>query len=117
MKAVKCKKCKKTIARNLHPVKCSSCQKHFHKKCGKVPSNVPKWVCLDCQCLELPFYSLTNEAFIRTINDVEDIDQANLNLLPSFSVQTLLDKITSDVCIETGEFESETVNSKYYSPN
>ena len=29
----------------------------------------------------------------------------------------MLDKITSSACIETGEFESETVNSKYFSPN
>ena len=117
VKAIKCKKCKKTIARNLRPVQCSSCHKHFHKKCGKVPLNISKWICLDCSGLELPFCKLSNEEFIRTLNGVDDFDQSHLNLLPSFSVQTLLDKITSDVCIETGEFESETVNSKYYSPN
>ena len=119
VKRIKCKKCKKTIARNLHPVKCTSCQKNFHKKCAKSPLNQvnDKWTCQECTGLELPFCALSNEQFLCTINGIDNIDHTKLNLLPSFSVRTLLDKITSNICIETGEFESETVNSKYYSPN
>ena len=99
-------------------MQCVSCKKHFHKKCAKLTSKGSNiWTCLECLCFELPFSNLSNEDFIRTINDVGDIDQTKLNLLPSFSVQTLLDKITSEACIQTGEFESETINSKYYSPN
>ena len=118
VKAIKCKQCKKTIARNLHPVQCTICKKNFHKKCAKLPKNIcNNWNCQDCTGLEFPFCNLSNEEFISTINGIDNTDKTKLNLLPSFSVQTLLDKITSDVCIETGGFESETVNSKYYAPN
>ena len=117
VKRTKCKKCIKTIARNLHPVQCTSCQKNFHKKCAQISPHhsTNNWVCHDCSGLELPFCNLSDEQLLATFNGI-DIDETKLNLLPSFSIQTLLDKITSNGCIETGEFESETVNSKYYSP-
>ena len=117
IKRINCKKCKKTIARNLHPVQCRSCQKNFHKKCARLPLNKTfnNWTCHDCTGLEFPFCKLSNEEFLGTINGIDNIDETKLNLLPSFSLQTLLDKI-SNAYIETGEFESETVNSKYYSP-
>ena len=116
---IKCKKCKKTIARNLQPVQCTSCKKNFHKKCAKLTSNhiCNWWSCHDCTGLEFPFCNLSNEEFLGTINGIDNIDETKLSLLPSFSVQTLLDKITSNICIETGEFEADTINSKYYSSN
>ena len=40
----------------------------------------------------------------------------SLNILPSFSIQTLLDKISGSVTIETDEFLSDSIESKYYKP-
>ena len=119
VKVIKCSHCKKTIARSLYPVQCSSCSKNFHKKCAKVYSKQApcNWSCNGCLRLELPFANLPNDEFIGIINGLDNIDNTKLNLLPSFSVQSLLDKITTHACIETGEFESETVNSRYFSPN
>ena len=118
VKAIKCNHCKLTIAWNLYPVQCSVCSKNFHKKCAKLSSKqVPFWTCHQCTRLEFPFGNLQDDEFISAINGVDNFDENKLNLLPSFSVQSLLDKITSHACIETGEFESETVNSKYYTPN
>ena len=119
IKATKCNHCKKTIARNLYPLQCSTCSKNFHKKCGKIYSKQvpPNWNCHQCTNVEFPFASLQHEEFINTINGIDNIDETKLNLLPSFCVKSLLDKITNHSCIETGEFESETVNSKYYTPH
>ena len=119
VKATKCSGCKKTIARSIHPVKCSSCSKNFHKKCSKIPLKncQNKWTCHDCCRVEIPFYNISNDDFIATINGIDNIDDTKLNLLPSYSVQTLLDKITNSAYVESGEINSETVNSKYYTPN
>ena len=67
--------------------------------------------------LEFPFCNLSNEIFLRSIKGIGNIDSTKLSSLPSFSGQTLLDKIKTNACIETGDFESETVSSKHYSPN
>ena len=40
----------------------------------------------------------------------------SLNILPSFSIQTLLDKISGAITIETDEFLSDSIESKYYKP-
>ena len=40
----------------------------------------------------------------------------SLNILPSFSIQTLLDTISGAITIETDEFLSDSIESKYYKP-
>ena len=39
-----------------------------------------------------------------------------MEFLPSFSIKTLLDKLPGNVTIQTGDFSSDFISSKYYTP-
>ena len=51
-----------------------------------------------------------------TINGLDELDRGNLHSKPSFSIKSLLDKIGGRQTIQTGDFDSETITSKYYTP-
>ena len=112
----KCTLCKKRIQANHIAIDCITCKKSFHKKCSIKNSNVENWECDPCLLNNLPFFNLENTEFGITL-DGRSLPKLNtLNILPSFSIQTLLDKISGAVTIETDEFLADTIESKYYKP-
>ena len=114
VKRIGCTGCKKTIARSTIPVRCDLCNKPYHKKCSKSTSSA--WACFKCLNAGLAFSKINNEEFICTINAINKNDQNMLNLLPSYTINSLLDKISAAGSAHTDEYLSETINSKYFSP-
>ena len=110
-----CEGCKKTIARSIYPVKCSLCLKNYHKVCSKIKSGSHTWTCHNCMSHELPFSFISNESLKATINGLDNITD-NLINLPNFKIKTLLDKLSWNVSIQTSDFETESISSKYYAP-
>ena len=55
--------------------------------------------------------------FLSTPQGKNSSENGNLKLFPSFTVQTLLDKIPGSIRIETDEFLSDSINLKYYTPS
>ena len=80
-------------------------KKIFHNK---------KFECDPCLLSNLPFFNLDNTDFCVTLDGRSLPKLDSLNLFPSFSIQTLLDKISGAVTIETDEFLSDSIDSKYY---
>ena len=66
--------------------------------------------------VRLPFHSLNDDHFLLTTKGIEKYEKNALELLPSFSIKTLLDKLPGNVTIQTGDFTSDTITSKYYTP-
>ena len=56
---IKCFDCKKTIAKNLTPLKCSTCFNQFHSSCGGIKikdyNKLNNWDCNKCLSGNLPF--------------------------------------------------------------
>ena len=117
-KKVKCGKCSKTMQSSNINIKCMNCKKYFHGNCAKTPKKkfieTNSWICTSCVCTEMPFSSLDNNNLALDING-HTIDNDNINLTPSFTITTLLDRIPGNIIIETDEFLSDSINSKYYS--
>ena len=112
----KCESCKRTIAKNTVPLQCNKCNNYFHKKCTDIKTESNCWVCKACLCTDLPFFSLDNNKLLLTLKDIDVSDNDYLNLLPSFSIKSLLEKLPGDISIQTGEFIYEKISSKYYTP-
>ena len=113
---VKCTLCKKRIQANHISIDCSSCKKSFHKKCSVKNSQAKNWECDPCHLANLPFSNLGDTEFCVTLDGRSLPKMDTLNILPSFSIQTLLDKISGAVTIETDEFLSDSIESKYFKP-
>ena len=117
-KKVKCGKCCKTVPNNSSDIKCLKCKKYFHGKCAKITNNKylesNSWICTSCVCNEMPFRAIDNNNLALDLNGLT-IDNDNINITPSFTIATLLDKIPGNIIIETDEFLSDSINSKYYS--
>jgi hypothetical protein len=76
-----------------------------------------KWYCNCCSISFLPFSKIDNTRLGLTLQGKSVPDQENLEVHPNFSIQTLLDKIPGKITIETDEFLSDSISSKYYTPN
>ena len=72
------------------------------------------WNCNSCLLKNLPFYNLDNSKLKLTLQGLSAEDTTGLKLLPSFTIQSLLDKIPGTFTIETDEFISDSTVSKYY---
>ena len=118
-KKVKCGKCSNTVPVNNIGICCSSCLKNFHSKCAGISfSNFTEsWQCDGCLISVLPFSQIDNQRFGLTLQAKEDPNLDNLNLFPSFTIRSLLDKIPGKVTIQTDEFLSDSIESKYYTPD
>ena len=118
---IKCNSCKKTMANGNINIKCFSCEKYFHSKCSGITndkfSRSSNWFCDGCSLGCLPFSNIDNTRLGLTTQGKEVPNHENLEVHPNFSIQTLLDKIPGNITIETDEFLSDSVNSKYYTPN
>ena len=73
-------------------------------------------MCKSCSLSVLPFYNLNDDKFLGTLNALEVIVSDNLNILPSFSIQSKLDKLPKHNSFQTGESFSKCINSKYLTP-
>ena len=111
---VKCQHCKKTIAKSILPIKCTHCSNLFHKKCSG--NSNQSFMCKSCSFSVLPLYNLNDDKFLGTLNALDNIVSDNLNILPSFSLKSKLDKLPKHISSQTGESFSKCINSKYLTP-
>ena len=117
-----CKKCKICCKRVHHSAhnnanKCHNCHDFYHFKCLKINNNGTEgFLCNACQLDNLPFSGINDSIFSLTLQGKEVNDSECLKLAPSFSIQTLLDQMNGSVTIETDEFLSDSIYSKYYTP-
>ena len=109
LKLPKCSSCKRKLANNQRDHRCQSCFKYFHKKC------LHSTICYNCSGNELPFSNIDDVVLGLTLEAKENLVD-RLNYYPSFSMKTLLDKFPGEIRIETDDFLSNGINSKYYSP-
>lgn len=112
---VKCQHCQKTIAKSIIPIKCTQCSSTFHKKCSTGNSG-QSFVCKTCSFSVLPLFNLNDEKFLSTLNALDNIVSENLNILPSFSIKSKLDKLPKHISLQTGENFSKNLTSKYVTP-
>ena len=116
----KCGSCKKRLRKvedYLIGIACTSCHKLFHKNCSLINPDGLTCICNECSLSHLPFFDLNNVNFGLTLKGKDTPDFDNLKLQPSFSIKTLLDKIPGKISIQTDEFLSESISSKYYRPD
>ena len=115
-----CKVCLKKVNKSdtSDRNKCTSCLEFYHFKClnicGKTELN---WICNKCQLDEMPFSGVENTNFMLTLEGKDAVESENFRLYPSFTIQSLLDKIPGTFRIETDEFISDSIQSKYYTPD
>ena len=64
----------------------------------------------------LPFSKLDNSRLALSLQAKEDPNLDNLSLFPSFTIRSLLDKIPGNITIQTDDFLSDSIESKYYTP-
>ena len=118
---IKCNSCKRTMAKGNINIKCYSCKKFFHSNCSGITteafSHSPNWYCNCCSLSFLPFSNIDDTRLGLTLQGKSVPDRENLEIHPNFSIKTLLDKIPGKITIETDEFLSESINSKYYTAN
>ena len=115
----KCSLCSKRIKNHalVEKNRCNSCHNYFHFKCLglKDGSSSKSWNCHFCLLNNLPFFNLDNSKLKLTLEGRSAEDSVGLlKLLPSFTVQSLLDKIPGSFTIETDEFITDSTSSKYY---
>lgn len=115
---VKCKLCKKTIPKNNIVINCFECKNSYHSKCAGISfdkyNKCDKWNCNGCVDKTMPFASLDNNELFFTIEGKTIPSSDDIKLSPSFTIQSLLDKIPGNITIQTDDFLSDTINSKYY---
>ena len=107
-----------SIAKNLTPLKCSTCFNQFHSSCGGIKvkdyNKLNNWDCNKCLSGNLPFSGIGDEIFKLTLLGKDSFFTDNISL-PSFSIQSLLDKFPGSFSCEDFSFENGT--SKYYTPS
>ena len=65
----------------------------------------------------LPFSAIENEDLFMVLNAKEPHVSESLNLNPSFTIRTLLDKLPGDKSNFTEDFLSNSISSEYYTPS
>ena len=115
---LKCHDCNKRIQVGTPLTHCCECQYYFHLKCENVnrtylplPSD---WICLCCTMKALPFGSINDENMKLTNHGLSDesIDFV-VGKCTSFTIKSLLDQMPCQQ-IDTDQFMSNTILSKYY---
>ena len=118
-KKTKCGSCKKGFAINNPFAFCNNCSNFYHLKCSDLKKqNFPlksDWQCDHCCLLNLPYASINDDVLSLTTKGYDDESILHLKNYPSFSIKTLLDEMPGQK-IETDEFISDTIQSKYYTP-
>ena len=110
-----CLMCKKLV--HVPKLKCLTCKKFSHIKCSDLSKFNPQnnWLCNICLDNELPFSGIDSTVFNLMIQGKEKLHD-QIKALPSFKINTLLDKFPGEIKIQTDEMNLGTINSKYYTP-
>ena len=117
----KCGQCKRTIAKNKTIISCTKCNKYYHAKCSSLTFNqyykTTSWTCSSCiECI-LPFSKLEDEALLLTMQAKDLPFGDHVNLTPSFTIKSLIEKIPGTFNDSTEDYLSDSVSSKYYTPS
>ena len=117
----KCNKCRKTIAKKKVIIKCNQCECYYHSICAGVSFSqfrkCTSWTCNLCVEIILPFATLSDEKLKLTLKGKDITFGENITLTPSFTIQSLLEKIPGTFSEKTEDYLSDTVDSKYYTPS
>ena len=119
-KKCKCGKCQKNMSVNLQVINCDTCKKYFHVKCSgtskqsflKLKNKNKTWTCYNCVSKLLPFSGIDNNELFLELQNKPNL----INATPSFTIQFLLDQMPGQN-FETGQFMSEGISSKYFTPS
>ena len=118
---VKCASCRSTINKDKVGIKCDMCSKYYHSKCASITMKTFKklasWHCDHCIHDILPFAKLDSEQLKLTMQGKDIKFGDNITLSPSFTTQSLLDKIPGFSNFSEDDFLSDTISSKYYTPS
>lgn len=114
-KPAKCLSCKRTIPKHKKIICCSTCSKFSHQKCSVEKFHtLSSWTCDNCFNDYLPFPKLTKEQQ-RLNMEGKDIPYGDhISLSPSFTVQTLIDRMPGDTCDHSDTYLSDSISSKCY---
>ncbi len=92
-----------------------------HSKCANITikqyGKLDSWKCNRCIENILPFSKLDNEQFKLTLQGKDISYGEHVRLSPSFSIQSLLDKISGLSQQSNEDFLSNSISSKYYTPS
>ena len=98
---------------------CTMCNKYNHLQCVELTGDdfpLPiDWQCKKCCTQSLPFSAVTNDDLLLTIEALDKKSAEFLKNVPSFSIQTLIDKLPGQK-FDTDEFISDNTESKYHTP-
>lgn len=116
----KCAKCRKKIFNNFPYFFCKSCNNCYHLKCSfdnhETYKKLANWQCDICVSKHLPFANVNDNDFNMARHGFSDNFKDTLSNLPSFTIQSLLDKMPGQ-SFSTDDFLSSSIDSKYYTPS
>ena len=120
-KADKCGHCNRYIPPHIRIISCFVCSRFYHAKCSNLSiyayqqqQNNTYWTCNTCTLKDLPFSKLDNDNFKQTIAALDSTTiKEQLHILPSFKVQTLLNKIPGQY-IKFDDLYHNGNSSRYY---
>ena len=75
------------------------------------------WICGVCIDDTLPFAKLDNEKLKLTMQAKDTIFGDNVTLSPSFTIQSLLDKMPGSMISNSDDFLTDSISSRYYTPS
>ena len=123
-----CGLCNRIIKNEHKSTHCKACNLKYHIKCDKVDpnmyeiiqkeSNKEKYICYACREESIPFFCLSEEQFIKTVNKGIDYDVgelSSLNLLPPIAIRSFfndLNEVNHSKYLD--EDETLPINCKYY---
>ena len=115
---VKCSTCRSTIPKHKIENQCTICNKFYHSKCSQIKKNQPldSWMCNICIDDTLPLSMLDNEKLKLTMQAKHTNFGDHVILSPSFTIQSLLDKIPGSVNYNSDDFLTDLISSRYYTP-
>lgn len=111
----KCSFCKKKIHLSNLNHQCKLCKKFYHKKCQPLCGN-SSLICNSCTIKEMPFTGIDDNLLGLTVKGTKFMENS-LNLSPSFTIKSLLDKFPGEIEVQTEDEISGMTSSQYYTPH
>ena len=120
-KRKKCGHCSKKIPLHMTIIQCALCDTFFHGSCSIPLIEFQKtigWTCDPCMRAgnPLPFSTIDDDNLLMTLT-ANDTAFEYIQLHPSFTVQSLLNRIPGDKSDTSEDFLTESISSKYYTPS
>ena len=117
----KCGTCTKHISMNHLEISCSKCMHFHHAKCAGISIKQYKklcyWNCDVCTGDLLPFAKIDDEKLKLTLLGKDTNIGDYINISPSYTIQTLLDKIPGTSNPRNDDFLSDSIASRYFTPS